>query len=166
MTPDPDDDAARGRERGPPMTTKLIEDGRFVPFRVELDESSGPTSPRFQYTLTVAVWCDGGPVHAVREERSGSPRRKIHAAGELSHEAARKLVETLEAKNALSRGFDHVGEAHENKDLSCNRLVIQVGEARAEVHYLLRTLEKAKHAAEAEIVKAIKEAAATLPVAE
>jgi hypothetical protein len=148
------------------MSTKILQDGHFTPFRVELDESSGPTSPRFQYTLTIAVWCDGGAVHAVREERSGSPRRKIQASGILSREAAQKLTDTLEAHDALSRAFDHVGDAQEDKGHSCNRLVVQVGDARAEVHYLLRTLEKARHAAEAEIVKAVKEAAATLPVAE
>jgi len=147
------------------MPTTILKDGHFAPFRVELDESSGPTSPRFQYALTVAVWCDGGPVHAVREERSGSPRRKIHASGELSREAAEKLVRALEKHDALSRAFDHVGDAQDDKGHSCNRLVVHVGEARAEVHYLLRTLEKPKHTAEAEIVKAIKEAAATLPVA-
>src|SRR5581483_6673743 len=36
-------------------------DGSLLPARVELDEASGPVSPRFQYTLRIVAATDGGP---------------------------------------------------------------------------------------------------------
>ena len=143
--------------------TKILEDGSFVPFRVELDESSGPISPRFQYTITIAIWTEGGAVHVVREERVGSPRRKVHAEGVLSREAAETLARALEEHDALSRAADHVGDALDDKGHSCNRMVLTVKEQRAEMHYLLRTLERKDRRAEAAIVQAVKDAAATIP---
>jgi hypothetical protein len=133
--------------------------GAPVAFEITLDESSGPVSPRFQYTLRVRIWSDGGVVRAERSERSGVPKTTTESSGELAKDAALALWRLLDENDAVARGADLVGDRRGNTGVSINTLAIRVGDRRTQVDYLLTALKDPAHAALAAVVAAVKRVA-------
>jgi hypothetical protein len=136
--------------------------GATVAFEIALDESSGPVSPRFQYTLRVRICSDDGVVRAEKSERSGVPKTTTESRGELTKDAALALWRVLDENDALARGADLVGDKRSNAGVSFNTLVVRVGDKRAQIDYLLTALKDPAHAALAAIVAAVKRTATAL----
>jgi hypothetical protein len=89
--------------------------------RVELTESSGPVSPRYQYTLHLIVErTDGGA--KVTWERTGKDAGRNETT--LSSEGARALFEELAKLGAEKIGGDFIGEKRKNKGVSFNAVDI------------------------------------------
>jgi hypothetical protein len=107
--------------------------------RVELNESSGPVSPRYQYTLRVLVERTAHGA-AITWERTGKEAGRAEAT--LSTEEARALFDELGTLGAETIGGDHIGEKRKNKGVSFNAVDIAFDDgSKSRCDYLLSQID-------------------------
>lgn len=119
--------------------------GQPVPARIELKESSGPVSPRFQYETHVLVTAGEGRVELRyderREYREGAPQRVVRFSRELSLKEYEELWRELLRFDALAPDRDLVGAANRTRvGVSFNYFEIHLGQRRTRCEYLLSSL--------------------------
>jgi hypothetical protein len=118
---------------------------------IELEEWSGPVSPRFQWRVTLRIDDDAVDYEETGANALGPKKSK------LSQKALDALWEELDAHKALERGGDLVGER--KVGVSFNRLAIARGDAKMTLEYTLSKLDAPENADRKAIVAAIKAAA-------
>ncbi len=119
--------------------------------RIELDESSGPVSPKFQYNLHVEISADGSA--KIRHKTQKGVVEVTHAL-----DAAKLSALGAELDKRVPKAVDLIGEMRKRVGISFNYLSITRGAATARVDYLLSHAEDGAHAdltAAIEAVKAI-----------
>lgn len=126
------------------MKTLLYRDGVLLPARIELQESSGPVAPKYQYdTRIVITVIDGAPSLRYEDEGEylgGAPARHTAISVALPVESYERLWGDLAALDALHRGDDLIGEEKRRRvGVSFNFVSLQLGEQKARIDYL-RTL--------------------------
>lgn len=124
------------------MSEPLYDDqGRARPLRIELFESSGPTSPRSQYTTTVIV--EAGPDTPPRwacDHRDATGTK--HDELPLAREAYEALVAALFTALPLGAPLDLVGDKRTRKGISFNHVAITFGERTSRLDYLLSHVDE------------------------
>jgi hypothetical protein len=128
--------------------------GTTVKLAIELFESSGPVSPRFQYTYRVRVECtEAGGTLAV--ERTGAGAVKTDRT--IDGAEAAKLVADLDAAGARTCGGDFVGALRGRKGISFNWLELRFDdEAPVRVDYVLTSLDDEAFAPQKRVLDVVK----------
>lgn len=116
--------------------------------RIELDESSGPVSPKFQYSLHVEISADGAKIRHKTQK----------GVVELTHvlDPARLAALCDELDRRVPKGADLIGAMRTRIGISFNVLSIARGAATARVDYLLSQAEDGAHSDLTAAIKAIK----------
>ncbi len=111
---------------------------------IELDESSGPVSPRFQYSLHARLerGADGAAVAQIRNKTS---KGVVEISYPLSVERWSTLAAELTKRLPLGKDVDLVGEMRTRKGISFNFVRIDRGAEHAKVDYLLSHAEGGAH---------------------
>lgn len=135
------------------------------PVRLELQESSGPVSPRFQYALHLTLEASPQAIRLQREIRAGAaspmgPSRSDTL--EIPADRFEALWRDLEAHDAVRQGADLIGDSGRRRvGVSFNHFILEVaGQPTVRVDYLLPQLEDDAHAPLRAIVEAFKRFAA------
>jgi len=116
---------------------------------IELEEWSGPTSPKFQYRIKLTIE-PSGLVH-YEEEGANAVAKK---SSTMSKDASDALWRELDEKHALDLGGDLIVD-RKRKGVSFNRLSIEREEKKMVLEYTLASLDDARRA----VISAIKKAA-------
>jgi hypothetical protein len=116
--------------------------------RIELDESSGPVSPKFQYSLQVEI--ADGSIKIRRKTQKGLV--------ELTHalDATKLSALVVELQKRVPTSVDLIGEMRKRVGISFNHLSIASGGTTARVDYLLSHAEDGAHAELTAAIDAIK----------
>ena len=116
--------------------------------RIELEESSGPVSPKFQYSLHVEI---SGLVAKIRRKTQKGLLEVTHTidAGELAALCA-------ELDKRVPKSADLIGEMRKRVGISFNFLSIAKGASTTRVDYLLSQAEDGAHADLTAAIEAIK----------
>ena len=117
------------------------EAGVPLPARIELAESSGPVSPRHQYTTKIVVEAaaDVTP-RLVRDHRDASGAH--HDERALVRGAYEKLFADVLAALPLGEARDLAASKRDRKGVSFNHVVVTVGSASARLDYLLSDVDE------------------------
>jgi hypothetical protein len=148
-------------------------DGKWTPARIELEESSGPVAPRYQFRTLIVLATDGGAPRLRYDDegayKDGLPSRRMAIDVELPGERWERLWAGLVAQEALARGGDLIGDERRKRvGISFNHVAIKLGAVEARFDYLLSLLdddapEHAPHRAIIALLKQLaRDAAATL----
>ena len=142
----------------------LYRDGVLLPARIELQESSGPVAPKFQYnTLVVVALKDGAPQLHYQDEgeyRDGAAARNTDITAPLSIERYQQLWSDLMAAGALEHGADLIGDERRRRvGVSFNFLSFELGDAKARIDYLRTLLDEdsPEHAPQRALIALVKE---------
>lgn len=141
-------------------TTPGADAGRPKHARIELDEASGPVSPRYQYEVRVRLALDGAKAafaHHQEGDGASDPDAKIEVDCEIAPELGASLVAEIVAAGGLTIGGDLVGETGRLREgVRANRLTIEVDGVTTQLDYLGPTLKRPEHAQRRAIVDRIK----------
>jgi hypothetical protein len=131
------------------------------PVKIELVESSGPVSPRYQWSTRVLVDGDGDVVTLHFEDRraseDGTPATtRVEQA--LSAAGWERLVSDLVAADAGSLGHDFIGEEKRKRiGVSFNHVEIALGdEVRCRIDYLKTDVDKAEFEKQRKVVEILR----------
>jgi hypothetical protein len=148
----------------------LVDDnGELLPARLELQESSGPVSPRYQYTTHVLVTSEppaSAPVlkiEHVAEYSGGVPAVDVHAFEPLERDRYQRLWADLLAQDVFALGGDLAADRRDRTGVSFNHVEVVLGDpgnphARVRFDYLvpqLRLPENQRRRAVVEILKSL-----------
>ena len=140
-----------------PASPVLYDGGVLVPAHLELCESSGPVSPRFQYEINVSIEAAEGSITLSYDERQGATRTATPQPQPVSAEAYARLWEKLAALDALGQHGDLVGPSRDRVGVSFNHVTLRLGTAEARTDYLLPDVEEPANQRLAAIVQALKD---------
>ena len=143
--------------------------GELLPARLELWESSGPVSPRYQYTTHVLVTCEppgSAPVLTIEhaaEYAGGVPTFEVHSVDPMPRQRYERLWADLLAQDVFALGGDLATGHRDRTGVSFNHAEIVLGDpenprARVRFDYLLPQLrrpENQRRRAVAEILKSL-----------
>ncbi len=145
------------RETGP---LAINEDGSLTQLQIELVESSGPVSPRYQYTIHVrlyvsetAVWLD---YNDSRKSGNGKPVRFLREIGIAD---VKKIVRKLERLDFVksNTGQDFTRDVRSRVGISFNWLTIRIDpKTDLRIDYLLADFERDDFADYAKAIDIIK----------
>jgi len=121
--------------------------------RVALDESSGPVSPRFQYSLHVEISAGNGGGATLAFDHK-TPKGRTGGTFPITAERYGALCDELSSR--VGESVDLVGDMRHRKGISFNVLEVVLGAATTRVDYLLTHLEDGAHANLVAAVDAIK----------
>ena len=127
-------------------------------FSIVLEESSGPVSPRFQYTLRVRIHADAGGAVVVDAEESRSGNKTSITGATLAADAVSELWTALDANAVHTSGGDAVAEKKDRVGISFNWYELETSGASVRFDYLLSTLREPAYARQAAVVQAVKHA--------
>ncbi|MFY9823391.1 MAG: hypothetical protein WAM82_18560 [Thermoanaerobaculia bacterium] len=122
--------------------------GELLPARIELWESSGPVSPRYQYTTRVVVTVEpptASPSLAIDHTAGGEPASEVHSAEPLARERYERLWADLFAQDVFALGGDLAADKRDRIGVSFNHAEVVLGDpehagARMRFDYLLPML--------------------------
>jgi hypothetical protein len=134
-------------------------DGAGVPLpaRIELAESSGPVSPRHQYTTKIVVEASGAVARLVRDHRDASGAH--HDERPLDRTAYEALFTEVLAALPLGQSRDLVGAKRDRKGVSFNHVLVVVGGLSARLDYLQSDVDEDGDTRARAVVEALKRAA-------
>jgi hypothetical protein len=123
-------------------------------FRIELDESSGPVSPKFQYELHVVIVPNADGAAATIRHRTAK------GLAEITHSIAQPQLATLMTELVkrlpLGKDVDLIADLRKRKGISFNYVRIDKGTEHARVDYTLSQLESGAQPDLTAAVEAIK----------
>ena len=134
-----------------PRPSLVNDNGELLPARLELQESSGPVSPRYQYTTRVLVTCEppaSAPVlkiEHVAEYSGGVPAVDVHTFEPLERDRYQRLWADLLAQDVFALGGDLAADRRNRTGVSFNHVEIVLGDpektsTRMRFDYLLPQL--------------------------
>lgn len=106
---------------------------------VDLAESSGPVSPRHQYSTRIRIQDSGAGARVAWEHRDAGGRRE--GAADLSPGSWAALVDLLRAQLPPGTVRDLAAAFRDRKGISFNAVTVAWAEAPARLDYLLSHLE-------------------------
>ncbi len=125
-----------------------INPARFFPETIELFESAGPVSPKYQYITHVKITAKKERIELSYMNRSkymdGKPEKHTDFTRQLTPEEYESLWRELEAGDVFSLNRDWVGPTlRRRKGISFNFFEIKLGSGRGvRFDYLTRQREK------------------------
>lgn len=142
-------------------TPSILDGEHLVPSRVELEESSGPVSPRHQFHTRIVVEAKGDAITLdIEDERgwdAGEFRAVTRIQEPLSKGAYQSLWADLLAQAPFSLEGDLIGEQGRTMvGVSFNHLHLRLGKQEARIAYRLRDLSRSKFAAQARLVERVR----------
>jgi hypothetical protein len=122
--------------------------GELLPARITLWESSGPVSPRYQYTTRVVVTVlppAAAPSLAIDHTTGGEPAHEVHTAEPLARDRYERLWADLFAQDVFALGGDLAANLRDRVGVSFNHVEVVLGDpehdgARMRFDYLLPML--------------------------
>ena len=130
---------------------------------VLLEEASGPVSPRYQYTLRVALEPKADGAAALSVEATGAHGLGDEDAsyqGTMSAADVATLVGELDAMAAFDASRDFLGPEGRNRvGVSFNALTLARGDRKARIDYFLSSLKRDDAEPQRRVVARIKELA-------
>ncbi len=150
----------------PPRPPLVDETGGLLPARIELVESSGPVSPRYQYTTRVLVSVEppAAPLltfdHAA-DYVGGVPSVDAHGSEPLARDRYERLWSDLFAQEVLTLGGDLADDLRGRTGVSFNHVEVVLGDpehatARMRFDYLLPQLELPENQRRRDVVEILK----------
>jgi hypothetical protein len=139
----------------------IDEKGNLVPIKIELEESSGPVSPPYQYNLSIVLnnEVDGLRIHYSYEGKfmGGEAQDKKVLDELIPKDKALKFLNSLIDSNALGVNVELDESIKNNVGISFNELSIQIGaKDKSKILYTLGDLDESTFAKEAKIIEFIK----------
>jgi hypothetical protein len=152
-----------------PRPSLTTDAGELLPARLELSESSGPVSPRYQYTTGVVVTLAppaSAPLLAIEHVADyvgGVPSFEVHTSDPLARDRYEQLWADLLAQDVFSLGGDLAADKRDRTGVSFNHVEIVLGDpdhggSRVRFDYLLPQLklpENQQRGAVIEILKSL-----------
>jgi len=112
--------------------------------RIELVEASGPVSPRYSYTTTIALSLDAtsadGAAHVVRDHRDASGNH--HDEREIDRAAYEAILAELLRSLPLGAPLDLASTKRDRKGISFNHVAVVVGDASTRLDYVLSDIDE------------------------
>ena len=108
--------------------------GELLPARLELAESSGPVSPRYQYTTRVVITIappDNAPllsIEHVADHVGGVPSFEVHTSEPLARDRYEKLWADLLAQDVFTLGGDLTADKRDRTGVSFNHADLVLGD--------------------------------------
>lgn len=112
----------------------FAEDGTPVSARLELEDASGPVSPRFAHRTHVVVVAGPAGITLAHDHRDA--RGHVKDEGPLPRAAYEALVADVLREAPLGGALDLAGDKRTNKGVVLCTLHVFVGDARASIEYL------------------------------
>lgn len=132
----------------------------WIPSLVELQESSGPVSPVYQFHTLIRVEATGAELREKIEDlrgwEDGDFRQIIRREGPLSAALYEALWADLLAMGALDLGGDLRGAAGPRIGASSNRLLLRLATREAEICYGSKDLSRSRNEAQARVVERVR----------
>ena len=147
--------------------TQLYSGNAPLPVKIELYESSGPVSPRYQYFTHVIIKDDGANIHLSYDDKGnyqdGKPTHHVNFKKDLPRERYEKLWEELFKQDLEHLGQDAIGDKRNRVGVSFNHFEVSLGDhLKVRFDYLLSHLksgEFAKQNAVVDLLKGLKDQA-------
>jgi hypothetical protein len=141
--------------------------GELLPARLELSESSGPVSPRYQYTTRVVITVEPpatAPLLAIEHVADyvgGVPAFEVHTSEPLSKDRYEQLWADLLAQDVFALGGDLASAKRDRTGVSFNHVEIVLGDpgqggSRVRFDYLLPQLQDPANARHLAVVESLK----------
>lgn len=137
------------------------------PVKIELVESSGPVSPRYQWSTRVVIEGEGASLTLRFEDRrageDGTPV-SVRVEEALPPAGYERLLADLLAADAVSLSHDFVGEEKRKRvGVSFNHVEIAVGDAlRCRIDYLVSDVARAQFEKHRKVLEILRGARAYL----
>ena len=143
--------------------------GELLPARIELWESSGPVSPRYQYKIHVVVAvasAAAAPTLAIDHTTGGEPPLDVHSADPMARDRYEKLWADLFAQDVFTLGGDLAAGKRNRTGVSFNHVEVVLGDpdhagARMRFDYLLPQLELPENQQRHAVVEILKKLASS-----
>ena len=142
--------------------------GELLPARIELWESSGPVSPRYQYKISVvvAVTAAAAPTLAIDHTTGGEPAIDVHSAEPMARDRYEKLWADLFAQDVFALGGDLAADKRNRTGVSFNHVEVVLGDpghagARMRFDYLLPQLDLPENQQRHAVVEILKKLASS-----
>jgi hypothetical protein len=141
--------------------------GELLPARLELSESSGPVSPRYQYTTHVVITIappDTAPLLAIEHVADyvgGVPSFEVHTSEPLPKDRYEQLWKDLLAQDVFALGGDLAADKRDRTGVSFNHVELVLGDpeqggSRVRFDYLLPQLQDPANTRHLAVVEGLK----------
>jgi hypothetical protein len=120
----------------------LYEGTGIVPVKIELYESSGPVSPRYQFNTHILINNTNLNYKDEREFQGGKALNKTEFVKKLSNDQLEDILSEIINSNIAEQHKDFIGEKRKNVGVSFNYLELIIGgKLNIRIDYLLSDLK-------------------------
>lgn len=143
-------------------TSLFDSNGNLIPIHIELNESSGPVAPPYQFNLSIVLKNEGSGLrinYSYEGKFSGGEPQEQRAKNELiPKDKSIEILNSLFDLNAFSMKVELRDEIKNNVGISFNELNLKIGNGdNAKIRYTLGDLDEPDFEAQTKVIEFIKQ---------